>query len=198
MRGLRIVLLPTRRPRRRALQRTVWRLTRQPSAPAQETARNPVFPSCHPEKSSLYPAHASPLSPRPARHRGLADCGEVVEWSIAPHSKCGVPLRVPWVRIPPSPPLVTPMISLNYSKPWNGFVPTDVPRLLHVSHSARHRTSLPASNPHQTRPHHWSRSNSPESRQHPCARRCDNRPAAGSPVGPAICSHPQKRGQNHE
>ena len=30
--------------------------------------------------------------------------GEVVEWSIAPHSKCGVPVRVPWVRIPPSPP----------------------------------------------------------------------------------------------
>ena len=30
--------------------------------------------------------------------------GEVVEWSIAPHSKCGVLARVPWVRIPPSPP----------------------------------------------------------------------------------------------
>ena len=30
--------------------------------------------------------------------------GEVAEWSNAPHSKCGVPSRVPWVRIPPSPP----------------------------------------------------------------------------------------------
>ena len=30
--------------------------------------------------------------------------GEVPEWSIGPVSKTGVPLRVPWVRIPPSPP----------------------------------------------------------------------------------------------
>ena len=30
--------------------------------------------------------------------------GEVAEWSIAPHSKCGVPARVPGVQIPPSPP----------------------------------------------------------------------------------------------
>jgi hypothetical protein len=29
--------------------------------------------------------------------------GEVAEWSKAPHSKCGVPERVPWVQIPPSP-----------------------------------------------------------------------------------------------
>lgn len=31
--------------------------------------------------------------------------GEVAEWSIAPHSKCGVRASVPGVRIPPSPPL---------------------------------------------------------------------------------------------
>jgi hypothetical protein len=36
--------------------------------------------------------------------------GQVVEWSMAPHSKCGVPARVPWVRIPPCPPLA---IDLN-------------------------------------------------------------------------------------
>ena len=30
--------------------------------------------------------------------------GEVAEWSKAPHSKCGVPARVPRVRIPASPP----------------------------------------------------------------------------------------------
>jgi Bacterial transcriptional regulator len=30
--------------------------------------------------------------------------GEVAEWSIAPHSKCGVRASVPGVRIPPSPP----------------------------------------------------------------------------------------------
>jgi hypothetical protein len=32
-------------------------------------------------------------------------CGEVAEWSIAPHSKCGVRASVPGVRIPPSPPV---------------------------------------------------------------------------------------------
>ena len=31
--------------------------------------------------------------------------GEVAEWSIAPHSKCGVRASVPGVRIPPSPPI---------------------------------------------------------------------------------------------
>ena len=30
--------------------------------------------------------------------------GEVAEWSIAPHSKCGVRASAPGVRIPPSPP----------------------------------------------------------------------------------------------
>src|SRR3954464_4791676 len=31
--------------------------------------------------------------------------GQVVEWSMAPHSKCGEPARAPWVRIPPCPPI---------------------------------------------------------------------------------------------
>jgi acetyl-CoA C-acetyltransferase len=31
-------------------------------------------------------------------------CGEMAEWSKAPHSKCGVPVTVPRVRIPISPP----------------------------------------------------------------------------------------------
>ena len=35
--------------------------------------------------------------------------GEVAEWSIAPHSKCGVRASVPGVRIPPSPPKPTPI-----------------------------------------------------------------------------------------
>ncbi len=34
----------------------------------------------------------------------ILSCGEVAERSKAPHSKCGVPATVPWVRIPPSPP----------------------------------------------------------------------------------------------
>ena len=35
--------------------------------------------------------------------------GEVAEWSKAPHSKCGVPSRVPWVRIPPLRHSMTPL-----------------------------------------------------------------------------------------
>ena len=37
---------------------------------------------------------------------GQPVCGEVAEWSIAPHSKCGVRVTVPGVRIPPSPPFI--------------------------------------------------------------------------------------------
>lgn len=33
------------------------------------------------------------------------NCGEMAEWSKAPHSKCGVPVTVPRVRIPISPPV---------------------------------------------------------------------------------------------
>jgi hypothetical protein len=33
-------------------------------------------------------------------------CGEMAEWSKAPHSKCGVPVTVPRVRIPISPPII--------------------------------------------------------------------------------------------
>jgi hypothetical protein len=33
--------------------------------------------------------------------------GEAAEGSKAPHSKCGVHLRVPWVRIAPSPPSIS-------------------------------------------------------------------------------------------
>src|SRR3981081_736802 len=33
------------------------------------------------------------------------DLGEVAEWSIAPHSKCGIRATVSGVQIPPSPPL---------------------------------------------------------------------------------------------
>src|SRR6185437_10295462 len=32
--------------------------------------------------------------------------GQVVEWLMAPHSKCGDPLRGSWVRIPPCPPVI--------------------------------------------------------------------------------------------
>ena len=38
------------------------------------------------------------------KNRSKRRPGEVAEWSNVPHSKCGVPGRAPWVRIPPSPP----------------------------------------------------------------------------------------------
>ena len=42
---------------------------------------------------------------RPREGQGTNPRGEVAEWSNAPHSKCGVRATVPWVRIPPSPPI---------------------------------------------------------------------------------------------
>src|SRR5689334_6754110 len=49
------------------------------------------------------------VRPAPALARpAFFSCGEVAEWSKAPHSKCGVRATVPWVRIPPSPPHSTP------------------------------------------------------------------------------------------
>src|SRR5579883_383229 len=38
--------------------------------------------------------------------------GEVAEWSIAPHSKCGIRATVSGVRIPPSPPYLFDIIIL--------------------------------------------------------------------------------------
>src|ERR1700689_3345960 len=38
--------------------------------------------------------------------------GEVAEWSIAPHSKCGVRASAPGVRIPPSPPASLEVIDI--------------------------------------------------------------------------------------
>jgi hypothetical protein len=42
--------------------------------------------------------------------------GEVAEWSIAPHSKCGIRATVSGVQIPPSPPLL--LKSLYYFEPF--------------------------------------------------------------------------------
>ncbi len=47
------------------------------------------------------------------RPSALRPRGEVAEWSNVPHSKCGVPGRVPWVRIPPSPPHTPDRLSLS-------------------------------------------------------------------------------------
>ena len=37
--------------------------------------------------------------------------GQVAEWLNVPHSKCGVPARVSWVRIPPCPPIKRPPLA---------------------------------------------------------------------------------------
>lgn len=47
--------------------------------------------------------------------------GEVAEWSIAPHSKCGVRATVPGVRIPPSPPCPPDQSLGILSAPLQGF-----------------------------------------------------------------------------
>ena len=46
-----------------------------------------------------------PETPLARISRVVCGPGEVAEWSIAPHSKCGVRASVPGVRIPPSPPV---------------------------------------------------------------------------------------------
>ena len=57
-------------------------------------------PPCR-RRASRAKRHADLAARYFARRRGP---GEVAEWSIAPHSKCGVRASVPGVRIPPSPP----------------------------------------------------------------------------------------------
>ena len=61
------------------------------------------FQTCTCHFSTLYRRHASlGKGTTPVSRRSF--CGEVAEWLNVPHSKCGVPARVPWVQIPPSPP----------------------------------------------------------------------------------------------
>ena len=60
------------------------------------------------EREAVLPAVTAHGKRRPDLAAGVLDLavapGEVAEWSIAPHSKCGVRASVPGVRIPPSPP----------------------------------------------------------------------------------------------
>jgi hypothetical protein len=56
-----------------------------------------------------FPAGISDFDIRP-RTQGR---GEMAEWSKAPHSKCGVPVTVPRVRIPISPPFSIDKYRLN-------------------------------------------------------------------------------------
>ena len=48
----------------------------------------------------------------------LGPDGEVAEWSIAPHSKCGIRATVSGVRIPPSPPLPFEIVELFDAVPF--------------------------------------------------------------------------------
>src|SRR3546814_2401225 len=63
--------------------------------------------ACGPVSIGLDAARTS----TPALTRGYLSCGEVPEWSLGTVSKTVVPLRVPWVRIPPSPPYSLPFRS---------------------------------------------------------------------------------------
>jgi hypothetical protein len=54
-----------------------------------------------------FPAGISDFDVRP-RTQGR---GEMAEWSKAPHSKCGVPVTVPRVRIPISPPIYLALVA---------------------------------------------------------------------------------------
>src|SRR5437763_14642612 len=45
--------------------------------------------------------------------------GEVAEWSNAPHSKCGIGASLSGVRIPPSPPVLTPpVLTMSGPETW--------------------------------------------------------------------------------
>ena len=65
-----------------------------PKAPTKSLSR-PRNRPCKPRTTPL----DTPALTTPQKH------GEVAEWSIAPVSKTGVGASLPWVRIPPSPPL---------------------------------------------------------------------------------------------
>ena len=85
-------------PRRSQLVATLFlstALRRQEFRSTLRTARAPCYSPRRPNATERSPA--SPRGP-----------GEVAEWSIAPHSKCGVRASVPGVRIPPSPPISAP------------------------------------------------------------------------------------------
>jgi hypothetical protein len=65
--------------------------------------------SCFVNASCL---HSAGWHSRARRH------GEVAEWLKAPHSKCGVRVTVPGVRIPPSPPALAPLHLECCDAPW--------------------------------------------------------------------------------
>src|SRR3954462_15806035 len=72
-------------------------------------------------------ARAPRPDPLPAPSGARDPDGEVAEWSKAPHSKCGVRATVPWVRIPPSPPILSTTQPRHCSAGVGG-VERDVPK----------------------------------------------------------------------
>ena len=54
-------------------------------------------------KISFFRKYVYICSPKPRGFRLRETSGEMPEWSIGPHSKCGVRATVPGVRIPLSP-----------------------------------------------------------------------------------------------
>ncbi len=78
---------------------------REESGPPSRAVRRARLRACLRGWGLYYNVRAS----RTPRDKGAslikrAIGGEVPEWSIGAVSKTVVPLRVPWVRIPPSPP----------------------------------------------------------------------------------------------
>ena len=69
----------------------------EPARPAART-RRPLL------SAPLDPAYLPATRDLQAPHQRLRTRGEVPEWSNGAVSKTVVPARVPWVRIPPSPP----------------------------------------------------------------------------------------------
>ena len=53
----------------------------------------------------------------------MSSSGEVAEWFKAPVLKTGVPARVPWVRIPPSPPFSNPDFGIIFLPKMARLVP---------------------------------------------------------------------------
>ncbi len=100
-----------------------------------------------PDPRGIFPkrglADAFPSAIHRAQRSTDAQRGEVAEWSIAPHSKCGVRVTVPGVRIPPSPPfaLENPL-SVSAEAQNSSLFSKDKLRRLFIAASARDGKSL--------------------------------------------------------
>ena len=82
----------------------------------------PCFVRGHIPSGDKGPRARKPLPP--ASGFLITAGGQVVEWLKAPHSKCGVGASLPWVRIPPCPPIKGPLAGPFYWRIGRGGQPT--------------------------------------------------------------------------